>query len=46
MLSLSNVRTLSTHLSEAYDGKAYTLSLSANEDVSLGHICVYRNVEY
>jgi len=34
MLSLSNLRTLSTHLSEAYDGKAYTLSLSANEDLA------------
>ena len=35
MLSLSKTRTLNSHLSQVYDGKAYTLSLSGNEDVSI-----------
>ncbi|XP_065056695.1 uncharacterized protein LOC135684920 [Rhopilema esculentum] len=34
MLSLSHQKTLSSHLSDIYDGKSYTLSISADEDLA------------
>eukprot|EP00112_Aurelia_sp_Birch-Aquarium-sp1_P015627 Seg3481.1 transcript_id=Seg3481.1/GoldUCD/mRNA.D3Y31 product="Renin receptor" protein_id=Seg3481.1/GoldUCD/D3Y31 len=36
MLALSPKRSLSSHISEIYDGKAATLSISASEDLAAG----------